>query len=100
MDTLARSGLMTIRHLLPNLQQKVLWPEQRRTILLTGVRGEVPLVHRKPLEPILLPVLPGHAVLGHELHRGLELSEGDRIELLGKTFTVTRPCFTATPRAR
>lgn len=88
-DTLANSGLMTIRHLLPNLQQKVLWPERRRTIILTGVRGEVPLVHRNPLEPILLPVAPGAAVLGHELHHSLGLSEGDRIELLGRTFTVS-----------
>jgi len=87
-DTLANSGLMTIRHLLPNLQQKVQWPEQRRTIILTGVRGEVPLVHRKPLEPILLPVPPGTAVLGYELHTSLDLSEGDRIELLGRAFTV------------
>ena len=75
--------------MLPKLQQKVLWPEQRRTIILTGVRGEVPLVHRRQLEPILLSVAPGSAVLGHELHRSLGLAEGDRIELLGKTFAVS-----------
>jgi len=88
-DTLANCGLMTIRHLLPNLQQKVQWPEQRRTIILTGVRGEVPLAHRRPLEPILLPVPPGAAILGHELHTSLQLSKGDRLELLGQTFTVS-----------
>ena len=87
-DTLASSGLMTIRHLLPNLQQKVQWPERKRTIILTGVRGEVPFVHRKPLEPILVPVPVGVAVLGHELHTSLHLTEGDRIELLGQTFAV------------
>ena len=88
-DTLASSGLMTIRHLLPSLQQKVRWTEQRRTILLTGVRGEVPFAHRQPLEPILQPVPPGTAILGYELHTSLELSAGDRIELLGRTFTVS-----------
>lgn len=88
-DTLANSGLMSIRHLLPNLQQKVQWPERRRTVILTGVRGEVPLVHRNPLEPILLPVPAGTAVLGYELHHSLGLAEGDRIELLGRTFTVS-----------
>ena len=88
-DTLANSGLATIRHLLPNLQQKVQWPEQRRTIILTGVRGEVPLVHSKPKEPMLMPVPPGAAVLGYELHNSLQLSEGDRIELLGRSFAVS-----------
>jgi len=87
-DTLANSGLMTIRHLLPNLQQKVVWPEQSRTIILTGVRGEVPFAHRRPLEPILVPVPAGVAVLGHELHASLGLAAGDRLELLGRTFTV------------
>ena len=30
-DRLAESGVMTIRHLLPSLQQKVKWPERMRT---------------------------------------------------------------------
>jgi putative ABC transport system permease protein len=42
---LAHSGIMTVRHLLPSLQQKVKWPEKKRTIILVGTRGEVPDLH-------------------------------------------------------
>ena len=87
-DSLANSGLLTVRHLLPSLQQKVFWAEQGRTVLVTGVRGEVPLVDGVRREPMLLPVAPGAAVLGHELHSALGLSEGDAIELLGRRFEV------------
>ena len=89
-DSLARSGTMTIRHLLPSLQQKLTWPEQRRTVVLTGVRGEVPLEHVAPKEPMLLAVPPGTAVLGYELHRSLELQKGDPVALLGRRFTVSQ----------
>ena len=42
---LAESKLITVRHLLPMLEQKLQWPEQKRTIILIGTRGEVPLSH-------------------------------------------------------
>ena len=34
-DRLARSGVVTIQHLLPTLQQKLRWPETERTIILS-----------------------------------------------------------------
>ena len=89
-ERLAKSGIMSIRHLLPSLQQKLTWPERKRTIILIGVRGEVPLVGRAPKEPILVAVPHGSMVLGYELHRSLDLSEGDTVELLGRAFTVDR----------
>ena len=89
-DELAQSGTMTIRHLLPSLQQKLLWPEQKRTIILIGVRGEVPLEHVAPREPMLLAVPPGSMVVGYELHRSLNLAEEDQVELLGRTFKIGR----------
>ena len=89
-DELAQSGTMTIRHLLPSLQQKLLWPEQKRTIILIGVRGEVPLEHVAPKEPMLLAVPPGSMVVGYELHRSLNLAEEDQVELLGRTFKIGR----------
>ena len=36
---LADSGIVTVRHFLPSLQQKVDWPEQKRKIILMGARG-------------------------------------------------------------
>ncbi|MBN2289708.1 MAG: ABC transporter permease, partial [Candidatus Glassbacteria bacterium] len=86
---LAGSGLMTIRHLLPSIEQKIKWPErQGRTIILAGVRGEVPFTHRAPLEPIQLAVAPGEIVLGYALWNGLGLEVGDRVKLMGEDFRV------------
>ena len=89
-DRLANSRIMTIRHLLPSLQQKLKWPEAGRTILLIGTRGEVPFVHRDSKKPILEVVPPGTMVVGYELHRGLDLSVGDSVKLLGRDFTLAK----------
>ncbi len=87
---LANSRIMLIRHLLPILQAKLKWPEQERTILLIGTRGEVPLAHRKPKEPMLTLVERDHIVLGYELHRGAGVKAGDKLKLLGHEFTVAK----------
>lgn len=86
---LANSKIVTINHLLPSLQQKLKWPEQERTIILIGTRGEVPLLHRDMKKPLLDAVPPGSVVVGHELAQSLKLSKGDEITLLGREFTVT-----------
>ena len=86
--TLADSNTNLIRHLLPIVQQKVRWPEQKRRVILIGTRGEVPLAHRRPKEPILLAVPIGKAVVGHQLAVDLELKVGDTIRLLGRDFVI------------
>jgi putative ABC transport system permease protein len=87
---LAEAKIVTIRHLLPSLQEKVLWPERKRTIILIGIRGEVPSMFRDAKEPILVAVKKGHAVLGYELARSFNLRPGDRMTLFGRTFTVSQ----------
>ncbi len=87
---LAEAKLMTIRHLLPSLQEKVLWPERKRTIILIGTRGEVPTLFREAKEPILRAVEKGQAVIGHELSQSLGLKPGDRITLFGQPFTISK----------
>lgn len=87
---LAEARIVTIRHLLPSLQEKVRWPEGKRTIILIGTRGEVPSMFRDAREPILVAVPKGSAVVGHELARSLSLKPGDRIDLFGRTFTVSQ----------
>ena len=87
---LAESNLMTIRHLLPLLEQKVKWTEMGgRTIILVGTRGEVPYTQRAPKEPMLLPVPRGKAVVGHEIWKPLGLQTGDKVQLLGRQFEVS-----------
>ncbi len=85
--TLAESRIMTVRHLLPSLRQKTEWPEQgNRVVILVGVRGEVPLMHRAPKQPIIYPVPPGTVILGYQLHKSLGIAEGDTLTLHGKQF--------------
>jgi putative ABC transport system permease protein len=88
-DTLAASGQVSIRHLLPSIQKKMEWPEYKRTVILTGTRGEVPLHQADPKEPMQDPVAAGEIVLGYELHRSLDLSVGDRIGFMGRSFKVS-----------
>jgi len=88
-DRLANTkGIVTIRHLLPMLQQRIDWAEQQRRILLIGVRGEMPWSHRANKLPILKPVRPGTVMVGHELHRSLGLNQGDKLTLRGREFEV------------
>lgn len=85
---LVASNIATIQHLLPSLQQRILWPEKKRNILLIGTRGEIPFKNGKLKEPMLLAVPPGEMVAGYELHQSLELKVGDKVKLLGRSFTI------------
>ncbi len=97
-ERLAASGIATINHILPSLQQKIRWSEQERTVLLIGVRGEVPAAAevgkdgkaaKGAKKPLLPGVRRGEAMLGHDLHRALKLKPGGIITLRGQTFTVS-----------
>ena len=85
---LADSGIVTVRHFLPSLQQKIEWPEYKRKIILVGTRGEVPNLHKNLVKPMVQPVPPGTISLGYELHRSLGTKVGDIVELMSKKFTV------------
>jgi ABC-type lipoprotein release transport system permease subunit len=85
---LANSGIVTVRHFLPSLQQKIEWPERKRKIILVGARGEVPNLHKNPVKPMVQPVPPGTISFGYELHRSLGLKVGEKVKLMGKEFTI------------
>lgn len=89
-EKLAASEAVKVNHLLPSLTQKITWPEQRRTILLIGTRGEVPIGERALKSPLLDPVAAGEAVLGYELHNSLGLEPGDSIALMGKQLKIAK----------
>lgn len=119
-ERLGASGVATINHILPSLQRKLRWREQERTVLLIGVRGEIPIASNaatttatsaagtklpptpvkagaepaggkegKPKKPLLPAIPKGKAMLGHDLHRSLQVKVGDTIQLQGRTFTVS-----------
>ena len=87
---LASNKLVTVRHLLPSLQQKVLWPEQHRKVLLMGIKDEVPIAEKNKLSSLMNAVDPGTAVLGHELAQEAGLEVGDKLVLMGKDFRVAK----------
>ncbi len=89
-DSLAHSRSVLIRHLLPSLQEKITWPERHRTIILTGIRGEVPFVHKNPKEPLIEPVPAGKVIVGYELHKSLNIQPGDTLKIKGHTFRVEK----------
>ncbi|MFT4549460.1 MAG: putative ABC transport system permease protein [Verrucomicrobiales bacterium] len=89
-ERLAAAEVVKVNHLLPSLTQKITWPEQGRTILLIGTRGEVPIGERKLKKPLIDPVETGKAVVGYELHLSLQLEVGDEFTLMGKKFTIDR----------
>lgn len=85
---LADSGIVTVRHFLPSLQQKIEWPERKRKIILVGTRGEVPNLHKSLVKPMVQPIPPGTISLGYELHRSMDIKVGDKVDLMGRQFTV------------
>ncbi len=74
---LVQANVVTIRHLLPSLQERVYWNEAQRGVLLFGTRGE--LDKRDQKKPLLDAVPPGKVVLGSELGRAHKV--GDKISL-------------------
>lgn len=91
-ERLADSGIISVRHFLPSLQQKIQWQEKKRTIILVGTRGEVPNLHKSPRKPLVETVTPGTITLGYELHRSMDIHVNDDIRLMGKTFKVKK-CY-------
>jgi putative ABC transport system permease protein len=70
------------------LQQRIVWPEKKRTIILAGTRGEIPNLSTEPKKPLVQPVPVGSIVLGYELAGSLGYSPGDKVTLMGREFIV------------
>ena len=87
-DRLATSGVVTVQHLLPILQEKIKWTERQRTALLVGTRGEVAVPGADSKKPLIQPVTPGNVIVGFELHNSLGIKPGDTLRLLGRDFHV------------
>ena len=88
-DRLTNSKIYTVQHLLPQLFQQMVWPEQNDCpIMLIGVRGEVPHLHSNKGKVMLEPVERGTMRVGHVIATKLGLAAGDEVTLRGKPFRV------------
>ena len=72
----------------PNCRDRQL--KKHRTIILTGIKGEVPFLHKNPKEPMLVAIPKGSIILGYELHKSMQIEPGDKVKLNGKYFVVTK----------
>jgi ABC-type lipoprotein release transport system permease subunit len=82
--------IMTVRHILPMLQQKIEWPEQKRKVLLIGVPGAVALpAYGGTGDPLVKSVPADSVALGSELHRSLGLKVDDSVSIMGRSFRVS-----------
>ena len=90
-ETLANSKIVTVNHLLPRLTQMVKWKEKDQSVLLIGVRGEVPIAFRgdNRKKALIDPVKVGNIVLGYELHKKHGITPGDTIRFMDKELSVT-----------
>ncbi|MBX3438121.1 MAG: FtsX-like permease family protein [Planctomycetaceae bacterium] len=86
---LADSNIVTVNHLLPSVTRRIHWDEKDLDVILVGTRGEVPIMHRALKKPLLDAVAPGNMVVGYEVHKKLNLSEGDTVTLRGREFTIS-----------
>jgi ABC-type lipoprotein release transport system permease subunit len=94
----AESGIKTLNHLMPVLQEKIWCEEKNREILLAGIRGQVPVYSKPPhltddfeyRSPIMERVPDGKADLGEEVAVSLNLRPGDKIVISGVEFEVNR----------
>lgn len=86
-DRLAESEhLSLVTHLVATLQQRIEF--EGRQILLVGYLPETPKQHEKGKKPMGFNIEPGTVYLGHEL--GLDKTEGQTIELQGRSFKVAK----------
>ena len=88
---LAGSKLVTIRHLVPTLQQRILWKERGgMPVILLGTRSEYPLAFADTKKPIVEAVEKGAMRIGRVIHDKLGINAGDMVTLLGKSFNVAQ----------
>ena len=98
-EKLAEGGISTLNHLLPVLQQKTWWEGQGIEVLVSGIKGQIPIAHRQrsgPVgpdgSPIMEPVPQGQVDVGYAVASRFGLDKGDAILFNGAELLVNR-CF-------
>lgn len=76
---------------LPRLRRKLVWEENRWTILVVGV-GQERVLDTSVADPVALaPPLPARGcAVGYELHQALGLEQGQEITIQGRPFRIAQ----------
>ena len=74
-------------HLTATLQKKLNW--QNREVILTGIAPEIEPsgIQRTAM---IFNIMPEQVYIGYELAKDFQLKQGDKIEVLGKSFTIKK----------
>jgi putative ABC transport system permease protein len=88
--TLAKSPIVSFRHLMPSLKERVRWPEQKiKQMWLEGLLDEVPVAYRKDKKKAMEPPIPkGKMLIGHLIAESTKLKIGDKVTLMGEEFEI------------
>jgi hypothetical protein len=89
-DALGKAGLRTLNHLLPVLRHRIRLDAYGGEVILVGVEGEIYIRAPGFQKPIEEAIGPGKIHLGDAIRARMGLSQGDRLELHGRAFTVHR----------
>lgn len=74
-------------HLTATLHKRILW--QGMNIILTGISPEVEPSGKKKA-PMIFSIKPSMIYLGYEVSKRFKLKKGDKVNILGKDFTVAK----------
>lgn len=86
---LAEARIATINHIVPVLEQRISWPERKRTIQLVGASGAMVLKGKGTKSALQQPIAAGHVVVGYELHRSLDLAAGQALTFCGQRLVIS-----------
>jgi putative ABC transport system permease protein len=89
---LAAARPPSIEHFVPRLRRKLVWPEKAWTVLVVGTADVALCPSADARELTWERPAPGTIALGHEIHRGLEISEGDSVSISGQRFRAAQ-CY-------
>lgn len=96
-EKLGRGYVETLNHLLPVLQERMIWQEHDIEIILSGTPGQVPIYHKRQFltadgtaykSPIMEAVPAGTLIVGQGVARELGLKPGDTVTLMGEEFRI------------
>ncbi|MFO7956351.1 MAG: ABC transporter permease [Candidatus Brocadiia bacterium] len=85
LDRLRGADLMTVEHLAARLRARVRWPETGWTVIVVGTAADR---EEMAAGTFVGHVPPDRVIVGHEIHRGLGLSEGQTVRLMGREFRI------------
>lgn len=85
---LAKNRQVMARHLLPNLIEKITWPEKKHEVIVIGTKVVVPDAHRHPEGAVKQHLDSGEMIVGSYPAEAFGITTGMHLLFRGRTFVV------------